>query len=635
MPEARSGTAGRSASLWPQPTEDRRRLGTPLTVVVAVLLGISFRAALATMSLEGRGTLFIELASVTAVVATLLLRSIPLRWVVRTYSLLGAFLVIRFGWLANDPGVEAAGGAFVWAICVAVALALCPTPDTRAETAPRPGRGAQRSGPPDSSATRSVSRSVSRSADASGRRPASFGSVVRNVVAVAVLVAAVTAIVGPVAGRRAGVAPSSGTAPNRFDRGPDNALSVQETLDMTSRPRLTDAVVMTVSSPVETFWRTTTYDVWDGSTWTRRDGGVVRPVPPDGIVTASADDLAAVSGQPSSQVFRLQSRFANVLPAATSVVSVRSSTPLYQQDDGSLISPEALGKGAVYRVESRQADVTAAKLAANQGPVPDDILVRYARLPRTTQRVRDLAQSVAGDAGTQFAKVKALEDWMGKHLTYSLDAPLSPSGVDVVDDFLFRSKEGWCEQIASSLVVMLRQVGVPARLATGYAPGEWDASAGRFVVRERDAHAWAEVWFPDIGWVPFDPTASVPYAGDAHAQSPAIPIGFGTLAVVLLFVAAVVVLSGPLAERLHRWRERRRAAAAASQLAAARWDVRVERELEELGREVGRPRAPAETVSAHARELAAVTGRAELADQGAAVDDFRYAPPGSAPDTAP
>ena len=140
----------------------------------------------------------------------------------------------------------------------------------------------------------------------------------------------------------------------------------------------------------------------------------------------------------------------------------------------------------------------------------------------------------------------AIEDWMGAHTEYSLNAPLSPPGVDVVDDFLFRSKLGWCEQIASSLVVLARSVGIPARLATGFAPGERDALTGRFVVRERDAHAWAEIYFAGIGWQGFDPTASVPLAGDKPASGSwmqrvrdhALAFGIAAALLVLLTFAA-------------------------------------------------------------------------------------------------
>ena len=114
---------------------------------------------------------------------------------------------------------------------------------------------------------------------------------------------------------------------------------------------------------------------------------------------------------------------------------------------------------------------------------------------------------------------------MGANTSYSLDAPLSPSGVDVVDHFLLTSKQGWCEQIASSLVVMLRLNGVPARLASGFVTGEFDLDLSPVPGSRRDAHAWTEVWFEGLGWVPFDPTADVPLSGDVTTLQ-ARPVGW-------------------------------------------------------------------------------------------------------------
>ena len=641
---AASGTGSgsgpeRRGTLWPTATEDRRRAGTGVTVAVAVLIGLSFRLAIGGLEVGEGGELVVWAAVATAVLAVVVLRSIPLRWVVRSYALVGGGLLLRFGVMGTGSGVAGASDVLWWSLCTAAALALCPSPLPRTRT-PQPR--------PRTPQSRSVVRDPGEHLDlalqnglggqirgsggqnrGAGGQNRGAGALVRGAVAATVAVVAVVLLAGPWAGDRAPVAPSNGATPDPFDRGPQNALSVQEQLDMTRRPRLSDAVVMTVRSDIISFWRTATYDDWDGSTWTNTDGGSYRVLGPGGLVAPAPDDLAARRGDESTQEFRLESRFANSLPIAPSAVEVDSDARLLQRPDGSIVAPDAMGRGAAYSVTSMQVRVTANQLASVDAPIPDEVADRYLTPVPTTRRVRTLAERVVTDAGatTEYAKVQALEDWMGQNLKYSLDAPLAPQGVDVVDDFLFESKVGWCEQIASSLVVMLREVGVPARLASGFAPGELDRSSGRFVVRERDAHAWAEVWFPDVGWVPFDPTARVPLAGDAASSARELPIGFAGLAVVLLFVGAVAVLAGPLAQRLHAWRERRALRRAANRLAAERWDVRVERELEELGREVGRPRAPHETVSAHARDLATVTGRPELAEQGRAVDDHRYRPP--------
>ncbi len=610
--------AERARPLWPVATEDRRRAGSGVTLAVAVLIGLSFRLAIGGLQVEQGGELVVWAAVATAVLAVLVLRSIPLRWVVRSYAVVGGVLLLRFGVLGSRAGVAGAADVLWWSLCTASALALCPSPLPRSRSVVREPRERVY---------------LARQNGGGGLdRGDGTGALVRGVIAATVAVVAVVLLAGPWAGDRSPVAPSGGGTPDPFDRGPQNALSAQDRLDMTRRPRLSDAVVMTVRSDLISFWRTATYDDWDGAAWSNTDGGSYRLLGPGGRVVPAADDLAARTGVDSTQEFRLQSRFANSLPVAPSAVAVDADSRLLQRPDGSVVAPDALGRGAAYRVTSRQVPVTARQLATADGPIPEEVADRYLAPVPTTRRVRDLAEHVVTRAGadTEYAKVQALQTWMGDHLEYSLDAPLAPQGVDVVDDFLFESRVGWCEQIASSLVVMLREVGVPARLATGFAPGEVDPSTGRFVVRERDAHAWAEVWFPDVGWVPFDPTAAVPLAGDAAASARELPIGFAALAVILLFVGAVAVLAVPAARRLHAWRERRAWRRAADRMAQERWDVRVERELEELGREVGRPRAPAETVSAHARDLAEVTGRSELAEQGQAVDDHRYRRP-SAP----
>src|SRR5204862_7560665 len=81
-----------------------------------------------------------------------------------------------------------------------------------------------------------------------------------------------------------------------------------------------------------------------------------------------------------------------------------------------------------------------------------------------------------------------------------------PPGEDPVDWFLFDAGIGYCEQFATAETLMLRALGIPARLVTGYATGDYDPVLNQAVVRERDAHAWVEAYFPGHGWVPFDPT---------------------------------------------------------------------------------------------------------------------------------
>ena len=90
---------------------------------------------------------------------------------------------------------------------------------------------------------------------------------------------------------------------------------------------------------------------------------------------------------------------------------------------------------------------------------------------------------------------------------YSLDSPLL--GRHSVDEFLFDTRTGYCEHYASAFTVMMRMAGIPSRIVTGY-QGGWYNEVGQYLlVRQSDAHAWSEVWFPDLGWTRVDPTAAV------------------------------------------------------------------------------------------------------------------------------
>ena len=155
---------------------------------------------------------------------------------------------------------------------------------------------------------------------------------------------------------------------------------------------------------------------------------------------------------------------------------------------------------------------------------------------------------------------------MSDNVEYDLDAPLPDAGEDAVHDFLFDSQLGFCEQIASSLTVMLRTQGVPARLATGYVAGTRDQISGVFEVRASDAHAWVEVWFPGTGWQAFDPTAAVPLSADAEIESVGADLAAGLggyvgdhpMQIVLVIAGGIGALAvGPIGSRAAVERRRR------------------------------------------------------------------------------
>jgi transglutaminase-like putative cysteine protease len=453
--------------------------------------------------------------------------------------------------------------------------------------------------------------------------PAAVSEVLRVSVVVAVLVVVATVALVPPVTRALGERLTAGAVPTEADRADaPRSLRSAEHLDFTGRPRLSDRVVFTVDAPRADFWRGETFDLWDGRNWSRSRRGqlLARLDPADtsgqtALVDPAPHDAGAVSGAAMRQTFRVEAPWSEIVFGAPSLVEVRAGRVVRTRDDGtaSVAADEAFGRGATYTVVSRSLLPTARDLrAAAARPVPPEIAARYASSLPATARVRELATALTGDAPTAYDAVRAVEAWLGAHTEYSIGAPLPPPGVDVVDHFLFESRVGWCEQVASSMVVMLRSQGIPARLATGFVPGERDRLSGRFVVRERDAHAWAEVFFPGVGWQGFDPTAAVPLAGDAAtgggwlhgARDQAVPLA----AVLAAALAGVVEL--PRVSAALRARARRRRSWVDAALAR----------LERLGRRGGRPRRPSETPREFARALARRFDEPGLVEVGETLD---------------
>src|SRR4029077_15680094 len=111
--------------------------------------------------------------------------------------------------------------------------------------------------------------------------------------------------------------------------------------------------------------------------------------------------------------------------------------------------------------------------------------------------------------------VERVQAWLRANTRYDLSVPREAPGVDPVDHFLFVTRRGFCEHIASAMAILLRAEGIPTRIVTGYGPGDRNPLTGYWEVRHSDAHAWVEVYSPNAGWLPYDPTFGVPEAQTA------------------------------------------------------------------------------------------------------------------------
>ncbi len=136
---------------------------------------------------------------------------------------------------------------------------------------------------------------------------------------------------------------------------------------------------------------------------------------------------------------------------------------------------------------------------------PERIREVYLQLPSVDPRVGALAEQVAAGANNEFDKAAAIQRYLTSHYAYTLNLT-GPSSEDPIANFLFDRRSGNCEYFASAMALMLRSIGIPARYVTGFLPGEYNDVGGDYIVRESDAHAWVEVYFPAYDWITFDPT---------------------------------------------------------------------------------------------------------------------------------
>ena len=160
-----------------------------------------------------------------------------------------------------------------------------------------------------------------------------------------------------------------------------------------------------------------------------------------------------------------------------------------------------------YTAQSWLSQPTPEELKAAGTAYPEWITARYLALPeKLPARVRALALKLTATAPTPYDRAVALEEYL-RTIPYSLDIPSPPSDPDVVDYFLFDLQKGYCDYYATSMAVLARAAGLPARFVIGYAPSPYDYKTNQYVVRESEAHSWTQIYFPGYGWIDFEPTA--------------------------------------------------------------------------------------------------------------------------------
>ncbi len=171
--------------------------------------------------------------------------------------------------------------------------------------------------------------------------------------------------------------------------------------------------------------------------------------------------------------------------------------------------PQLIRSDQPYVVTASISSATPAELSEAGDDYPPWVVDYYLSVPFTlSERVRSLAEKVTGEAESPYDRVMAVKRFLSR-IKYDTEVSPSPPGVDGVDYFLYDQESGNCVHFASSMAVMLRSVGIPARVAVGYAPGEYNKATGSSVLRAKERHAWPEVYFPGYGWVGFEATPTI------------------------------------------------------------------------------------------------------------------------------
>jgi hypothetical protein len=142
--------------------------------------------------------------------------------------------------------------------------------------------------------------------------------------------------------------------------------------------------------------------------------------------------------------------------------------------------------------------------------VPPEIARPYLQLPQLDPRIKRLAVEAVQSAPSKYSQARILEKYLQTHYAYSLTLQGDPNSRDPLAMFLFEVRAGHCEYFASAMAIMLRQLGIPARLVNGFSAGDYNRMGNNWTVRKYHAHSWVEAYFLPYGWIEFDPTPAAP-----------------------------------------------------------------------------------------------------------------------------
>ena len=295
------------------------------------------------------------------------------------------------------------------------------------------------------------------------------------------------------------------------------------------RGEMTPKVVMRVRSQAEAFWRVLAFDRYTGKGWeiTRNDQVKLFKRSPWSYKTFLSLFNFITPTKEVVQTYTVVSDLPNLIPAMAYPKEIYFPTPTIAVDpEDSLRSPVGLSEGLTYTVVSEvpYRDRTILRKASTK--YPDQIKEYYLQIPteiservrlRTEEILANYSQEQISESGKVLNSAYEKALYIAQYLKQNYTIPENPLNLpylaekeDLVETFLFKHKGGYPDHFSTVLTVMLRSIGIPARLVAGFSAGNFNPFTGMYVVRNTDAYAMTEVYFPKYGWFAFDPIPSHP-----------------------------------------------------------------------------------------------------------------------------
>ncbi|MFN6536469.1 MAG: DUF3488 and DUF4129 domain-containing transglutaminase family protein [Nostoc sp. EkiNYC01] len=295
------------------------------------------------------------------------------------------------------------------------------------------------------------------------------------------------------------------------------------------RGEMKPKVVMRVRSQAEGFWRVLGFDRYTGKGWEvsrKEDVTTIRRSPwsyqifiPPPLITGKTQEVV--------QTYTVVSDLPNLIPAMANPKEIYFPTPMIAVDkEDGLRSPVELSEGVTYTVVSEVPYRDRTLLGETSTKYPQDIKKHYLQIPpEIAEKVRQRTEEILAkynehrvaksskNLDSAYEKALYLAQYLKQYYSIPqnpLELPYLDEKEDLVEAFLFKYKGGYPDHFSTVLTVMLRSIGIPARLVAGFSPGEFNPFTGMYVVRNTDAYVMTEVYFPKYGWFAFDPIPNHP-----------------------------------------------------------------------------------------------------------------------------